>query len=295
MKVEYIIKNSQAHIDLKSYLNTYTNLSSRQIRLLIKRKKIYINGKFGYHDTKLKENDLVCIDMSDEIKNQIVPENIEIKILYEDEYLLAVDKPAGIIMHPTTNYDRGTLANGIKYYFNSTNQEYTIRFLNRLDMNTSGVVLVPKTSYTHSKLAKMMEVNKIIKTYIGILEGVPQQKEGVIDNCIDKSEDNNVKREVLEHGKHSITIYRIIKATDNMALAEFIIKTGRTHQIRVHMSHIGCSIIGDVLYGQKSDLIDRQALHALSLEFSHPVSEENIKIISEIPNDMQKLMNLFER
>ncbi|MDR3072741.1 MAG: RluA family pseudouridine synthase, partial [Clostridiales Family XIII bacterium] len=205
-------------------------------------------------------------------------------------------KPPGIVVHPTKGHPDGTLANGIAEHMRVSEENYKPRFINRLDMDTSGVLLVGKNAYAQNYFTKESQNGRVKKQYIALVHGVPVMDSGVIDLPIGLPDDGNPKRIVRSDGASSITHYtrlgtRWVPEIGEISLLQIRLETGRTHQIRVHLSHMGNPIVGDRLYGEEfSDNVTRQALHAISLEFTHPVSGAPLLISAPIPNDILNLI-----
>jgi 23S rRNA pseudouridine1911/1915/1917 synthase len=279
---------------LPDYMSEALGFSSRQIKKLLKNKKVFINGKAAYSDNKLKSGDLLEIDLSEEPRKDILPEDIELTIIYEDEHILAVNKPPFMLVHPTPNHMSGTLLNAVAYYFESQKVKAALRLLNRLDMNTSGVVVIPKSAAVHSKLEEMMKLGSIRKFYIAAIEGTIDPDKGIIDVPIGKDEVDPIRRKVRSDGQPSTTIYETLKKAKNHSLVRLELLTGRTHQIRVHLSHLGHPVIGDELYGKASIYIGRQALHASDMELTHPFGNGVIKLHAELPDDIRGLVTQLE-
>ena len=212
-------------------------------------------------------------------------------ILYEDESLLILNKPAGIPVHPSMEHYTDSLSNGVKYYFEQISLKRKIRPVNRLDRNTSGIVIFAKNQYIQECLIKQMKTDEFKKEYLALVNGSLSKKEQIILAPISRNENSIIERCVAANGSKAITIVELLKNFDNYSLIKCILKTGRTHQIRVHMQFIKHPILGDTLYGVPSDLINRQALHAYKICFSHPITKEKINIIAELPEDIKKLIN----
>ncbi|CAF30566.1 RluA family pseudouridine synthase [Methanococcus maripaludis] len=263
-------------------------LSNKMIKKFDKENKIFVNSKNISLKSKLKENETVSVEIDYGINN-ITPENLTLNVIYEDDDLLIVDKSKNMVVHPTKNVLSGTLANAISNHQKINNQNYKIRFVNRLDMDTTGLLIVAKNSYSHQQLAKQMDEGILEKIYIAVVNGHLDLKEGIIEDSIDLNE-NGIKRELSNFGKISKTKYKVIEELKNASVLEINLLTGRTHQIRVHLSSTGNYIIGDTLYGETSKLIDRQALHSHILRFIHPITKEKIEIISKLPDDMKNLI-----
>ncbi|MEC3793976.1 RluA family pseudouridine synthase, partial [Clostridioides difficile] len=197
-----------------------------------------------------------------------------------------------MVVHPTKSHYDKTIANGISYYIDNQKENVKIRFVNRLDMNTSGLVIVAKHAYAHHTLSTAMSENKVEKKYITVVDGIIKENEGTIDEPIYRPTEDSIKRIIDERGQSSVTHYKVIERLENATVLEVSLETGRTHQIRVHMAHIGHGIIGDELYGYvDEELINRQALHAYKLEFEQPRTKEKLKFKADIPEDMKELIS----
>ena len=259
MQKKYPVRLSENRIFVDAYMSQQLGFSSRQIKKLFKGKKVCINGKPAYRDNKLKDGDILEVDLFVEAREDIVPEDIKLDIIYEDEYLLAVNKPPYMLVHPTPNHPGRTLLNAAAYYFAGKGEEVSLRLLNRLDMNTSGIVVMPKNGLVHGRLDEMMRSGGVRKFYTAVIEGIAAPEKGVIDRPIGKDESDPIKRKVKSDGQPAVTKYDTLKTGKSHSLVRLELVTGRTHQIRVHLSFLGHPIVGDTLYGKKSCLIGRQA------------------------------------
>lgn len=271
-----------------AFLKENMNYSSRKAKSLLRNGLVVLNDKKAYGDSKVKKGDVICFLEEDKKIDNIIPVNLPLSILYEDEFLMAIDKPAFLSVYSAKN-DIVTLANGIRYYFDNNDINEPVRFYNRLDRDTSGIVLVPKDGQTHSLLMRISS-SDIAKIYKAIVMGVPMTKESCIIKPISQKANKAGKRTIIGGGKKAITRYKVIEAYKKFSLLELTIITGRTHQIRVHMANIGHPIVGDSLYGEPSTLINRQALHATSLDFFHPIKNHRINIVSPLPKDFHRLL-----
>lgn len=264
------------------------NMSDRLILKLKTAKKILLNSEPVYVSKKLFENDLleILIDFVEDNSN-IVAANMPLDILYEDDWLLIINKPPKIAIHPSCLHYDNTLSNGVKAYFDKIGLAKKIRPINRLDKDTSGIVLFAKCEYIQECLVKQMKENIFKKEYIAILQGNLAQKSGTINSPISRKPNSIIERCVSENGDSAITHYFVIENKIDMSKVQFVLETGRTHQIRVHCKYIGNPIVGDTLYGSPSNLIDRQALHSYRVSFIHPITKEKLVIESPVPDDMK--------
>lgn len=288
MKLEYIIENNKSNIN--QILQNELSISSRLLYKLIKSQRILLNGNIC--DTRNHSNvgDTLIVDFNyDEDNSNIVPTEMDLDIIYEDEWLLIVNKPAGVAIHPSILHYSDSLCNGIRFYFDSIGLKKKIRPVNRLDLNTSGLVIFTKCEYIQECLISQMKDHLFKKEYLAICDGIFENKYGTINLSIARKKDSIIERCISDDGQPSITHYEVLKEFSNYSLVRCILETGRTHQIRVHMSAISHPLIGDSLYGSLSDLIDRQALHCYKLKFVHPITKKFMDFCGEIPLDFKKL------
>jgi 23S rRNA pseudouridine1911/1915/1917 synthase len=289
MKLSYI--NLNKYFNVKEVLKAKFSMSDRLLLKLKKLDKIYLNGKVTSVNHPIVENDLIeCHLDYDEDNSNIVPTKISINIIYEDEAYLVVNKPAGIPVHPSMDHYTDSLANGVIFYFNQIGLKKKIRPVNRLDKDTSGIVIFAKNEYIQECLIKQMKNKQFIKKYIAIVNGNLDNLEGIINAPIARKENSIIERCVSETGDTAITHYKVLKRNDNFDVIECILETGRTHQIRVHFAYLGHSLLSDTLYGVSSPLINRQALHAYEVEFIHPITKQKVKYIADIPDDFKNIL-----
>ena len=280
---------------LRNILEDELKMSSRFMSKLKKTKNIYVNGKFKKFDYKVSSGDIVDIVMEEE-ESGFDAQDIYIPVKYEDFDMVVVDKPPFMVVHPTKSHDSGTVANAVANYFQSIGENIRIRFVNRLDMNTSGLVMIAKNPYAHHIISEQMKSNNVVKKYMTIVKGVVKDDEGIIDMPIYRPTEDSIMRTADTRGQRALTHYKVIERYDDASLLEVRIETGRTHQIRVHMKYLGHPIVGDELYGEADkSLIDRQALHACSLEFSQPRTGERNGVRADMPNDMEELIQKLKK
>lgn len=291
MKLEY--KN--ININYKKILDVLKlefNMSDRLILKLKRASQIYLNGVISYSWNPISVGDIITVIIDfEEDNSNIVPTPINLDILYEDDCLLIVNKPPHMPVHPSHLHYSDSLSNAIKYYFNSIGFNKKIRPINRLDKDTSGIVLFAKNEYIQEYLVKQMKSKIFIKEYIAILNGILTPKQGTISAPIARKENSIIEREVSQNGDIAITHYEVIKVVNNLSIVKFVLETGRTHQIRVHSKFVGHPIVGDTLYGTSSELIDRQALHAYKVSFIHPITKKQISITTDLPSDIYNIIH----
>ena len=286
MKLTYQVKNNNKTIN--QILQTELKISSRLLYKLIKMQKILLNNKICDTRSMTNAGDIITIDFNyEEDNSNIVPTQMNLDIVFEDDWLLIINKPAGIAIHPSILHYSDSLCNGIRFYFDKIGLKKKVRPVNRLDLNTSGLVVFAKCEYIQECLISQMKNNEFKKEYLAVCTGIFDKKFGTISLPIARKENSIIERCISEDGQPSITHYEVLKDFDNYSLVKCSLETGRTHQIRVHMSGIGHPLLGDSLYGSISDLIDRQALHCYNLQFVHPVNNNVLNFYGELPIDFK--------
>lgn len=289
MKLTYV--NSSKYSNVKEVLKAKFSMSDRLLLKLKKLDRIYLNGNVTSVNHPVLENDLIeCYLDYEEDNSNIVPTEMPLNIIYEDEAYIVVNKPAGIPVHPSMDHYADSLSNGIAFYFNQIGLKKKIRPVNRLDKDTSGIVIFAKNEYIQECLVRQMKSKEFIKRYIAVVNGNLDNLEGTINAPIARKEGSIIERCVSETGDIAITHYKVLKRKTDFDIVECILETGRTHQIRVHFAYLGHSLLSDTLYGTSSSLINRQALHAYEVEFTHPLSKKKVKYIATVPEDLNKLM-----
>ncbi len=288
MKLSYTVKQNDSYINVLDVLKNEFLLSARLITKLKQSNNIFFNEEITYTKKLVCANDVVSvlIDFVEDNSN-IVATNIPLDIIYEDEYLLAINKPANMPVHPSMLHYEETLSNAVKYYFDTLNLKRKIRIVNRLDKETSGIVIFAKNEYIQECLIKQMKTKELKKEYLAIVTGYLQKKSDTLCFPISRKEGSIIERTVNPNGDIAITHYNILKEQNNLSLVHVFLETGRTHQIRVHFSHINHPILGDTLYGTPSPLINRQALHSYKITLLHPISKQILTLEAPIPNDMK--------
>ncbi len=291
--ITYKVGKEGQDVKIRDYMKENLNLSGRFIRGSAMDSRLRVNGKEVKLNYKLQEEDVIEVTVNAEETQNIEGEDLNIRVIYEDDDLLIVDKPPFMVVHPTKSHPMGTLANGVIHHFRSNNDNSIVRLVSRLDRDTSGLIMIAKNQFSHMNLAKSMEKNLIKKSYLAIIHGNLENQQGTIDLPIGRPTNETIKRAVLEDGQRSITHYKVKESYKEGTLVELVLETGRTHQIRVHLSYVGCPIYGEQLYSDFNDeeLISRQALHAYGLTLPHPRSGEILNFESVLPEDMTKLIH----
>lgn len=280
---------------IDSFLSGKTDFTRTRIQQLIKDRNITVNGKPTKSSYKIEENDEIAIEVPEVETTEIKPENIKIDIVYEDSDIAVINKQAGLVVHPAHGHYSGTLVNAILYHIkdlSGINGEIRPGIVHRLDKDTSGLIVIAKNDKVHAALTEMFQEKKIRKTYLAILKGKLNKSEGKIVTQIGRDKNDRKKMTVIDDvakGKNAITNYKVVSQNNLFTLVKVNIETGRTHQIRVHMRHLGYPILGDSVYGRK-DNEKRQMLHAYKLEFLHPVTGHQMEFTGEIPEDFQKAL-----
>lgn len=262
---------------------------------------ILVNGTWEYVKYKLKENDLLTVYVTEEVSSEkIVPVDIPLSIIYEDEDIIIINKPADMPIHPSLNNYDNTLANGVAFYYQQQNRHFVFRCMNRLDRDTTGLTIIAKHMVSAGMFSQMMVHRVIKREYLAIVHGTGLPSCGTINAPIARVDGSTIERCVdYQQGEHAITHYKVMEEYQNKTLLLLWLETGRTHQIRVHMKHLDHPLLGDFLYLPNDSTfplennIERQALHAYRLTFVHPITGESMEITAPIPNDMLTLFPLF--
>lgn len=275
----------EAPVLLRNFLRSQ-GLSLTQWRKAKTAGALFVNNQPAAPSMLVIAGDQISITLP--VETSIVPLDIPLSIIYEDDHLLIVDKPAGLLIHPTTDRLSKSLANAVMNYYVKSRQHLGFHPVLRLDKNTSGLVLIAKQPYIQHLLSKRADI--INKRYLALISGCPQPNEGLIDAPIARHPNSIIERVVASSGQRALTKYRILQSYQNASLAEIELFTGRTHQIRVHFSYIGHPLLGDDLYGGPTALINRQALHAAVLCFEHPISGLTVEVSSPLPADLKNVI-----
>ncbi len=288
-RFKYIVKEEDKELRIKELLKRRFGFSSRLLTKLKKGEHVFLNGESIKMYEKGRPGDEITVTLPKEISD-FEPQPIPIDIIYEDRDLLILNKQPGYVVHPTKGHPDNTIANGVMRHMLDRGESYKIRFINRLDRDTSGVLLIGKNSHSQDYLTKQFQEGTVVRKYIAVVKGIVKNNSGTIDEPIGRPIEGDIKRTVMPDGAPSVTHYRVIERFIEHTLVELKLETGRTHQIRVHMTHIGHPIVGDDLYGYAEDLIERQALHASEVIFDHPVTRQRMSISADLPQDIKVLI-----
>lgn len=272
------------------------DLSRSYVQRLIDKGLIIVNEKIVKSGYKVKKSDQVIISLPEPEETSIKPEKIKLNIVYEDKHLVVIDKPQGMVTHPASGIYTGTLVNALLHHckdsLSGINGVLRPGIVHRLDKETSGLIIVCKNDKAHTGIAGEMKDRKIKKYYYAIVHGNVQYDHGVINKPIGRDKIHRHKMAVVQNGRNAITHWKVLKRFGQFTLLECNLETGRTHQIRVHMKSLGHSIAGDKTYGKKNDPTDKMMLHAHKLVFTHPISNKEIKLETEMPERFSRFMDL---
>jgi 23S rRNA pseudouridine1911/1915/1917 synthase len=292
--IPYRAKIDDEGLTLYKLLTKKLKLSKNAIKKLRKDYRIRVNGKYlNYHSTIVQADDLIEFNFNFMEETNFLPEAIPLNIIYEDQHLLVVNKAAGMLVHPSHNENTQTLGNAVLHHLRREGNYNTFRPIHRLDRNTSGLILIAKNIYAHNYLTKQFQEQKIHREYLAFVHGIIPHDFENISAPIARINDSIIQRKVdFTHGKNATTHYQVIKRYSDRTLVRLKLATGRTHQIRVHMSYIGHPLIGDDLYGGSNSLISRQALHSYQLKFCLPFTHKEIKLKAELSDDIKLLKEI---
>ena len=290
------IKSEKENVRIDQYLTEELDISRSKIQKLIKDEKVSVNGKIISNNYKVKVDDEIDIDDELDFEINIEAENIPLNIIYEDEYLLIVNKESGMVVHPAPGNYSGTLVNALMGKFNLSNDKIRPGIVHRIDKDTSGLLVVAKDDKTHELLGDMIKNKDVERIYVALVDGVIKHETGTIDAPIGRDPNNRQKMKVTdENSKEAKTHFRVLKRFKDKTLIECKLETGRTHQIRVHMNYIGFPICNDPVYGKgKKTTPFGQMLHSKSIRFTHPITKKDIYFETDVPDEFKEYLKNIE-
>ncbi|MEL7597475.1 MAG: RluA family pseudouridine synthase [Clostridiaceae bacterium] len=287
---EFIIDENSVNCRLDVYLSQeFEDKSRSYIQKLVDEGNITVNGKNKKSNYKLKIDDKITINLPELEELVIQPENIELDILYEDSDLIVINKHQGMVVHPAPGNYTGTLVNALVYHckdLSGINGVARPGIVHRIDKDTSGILVIAKNDNAHKKLAEQLKEHSMKREYVALVEGIIKEESGMVDKPLGRHPKERIKMAIVSGGKRAVTHYEVVERFEKNTLVKCILETGRTHQIRVHMSYIGHPLVGDPVYGYKKQKfsLNGQMLHAKKLGFIHPTTEKYMEFESEIPD-----------
>lgn len=290
--IDYIIDEDSAGLRVEQFLRRkrYSGQNLSEIKRMPK--SILVNGVHYYMRQELSKGDHLQVRICEtQNSEKIPPTKLPLDIIYEDEDLLVLNKPAGMPIHPSLNNYTNSIANALAYYFQSQGKPFIFRCCNRLDRDTSGLTIVSKHLVSGSILSDMTKYREVHREYLAIARGSVTPSEGTIQAPLGRKEGTIIERTVdWEHGEDAVTHYKVVKEANGHSLVSLRLETGRTHQIRIHMKYLGYPLIGDYLYNPDMEYMTRQALHSHHMEFTHPIIGEHMSFTAPLPEDMARVM-----
>ena len=299
---QYIVKAEEKGKRIDAYISSYNNEISRTaVQRMIEEEIITVNNKKVKASYKVQENDLIEIGENKPKEIELKAENIPIDIVYEDEDIIVVNKPKGLVVHPAVGNPDGTLVNAImaicKESLSGIGGEIRPGIVHRLDKDTSGILIIAKNDSAHINISNQIKNHEVEKTYIALVRGSIKENEATINMPIGRSTKDRKKMAVNKNGKNAVTHFKVLKRYEKYTLLEIKIETGRTHQIRVHLSHIGYPVVGDYTYSNgKNDFgVEGQMLHSKKIRFKHPKSEKVMELEASLPKYFQKIIETLNQ
>ncbi len=290
--IDYIIDEDSSGLRVEQFLRRkrYSGQNLSEIKRMPK--SILVNGVHYYMRQELSTGDHLQVRICEtQNSEKIPPTKLPLDIIYEDEDLLVLNKPAGMPIHPSLNNYTNSIANALAYYFQSQGKPFIFRCCNRLDRDTSGLTIVSKHLVSGSILSDMTKYREVHREYLAIARGSVTPSEGTIQAPLGRKEGTIIERTVdWEHGEDAVTHYKVVKEANGHSLVSLRLETGRTHQIRIHMKYLGYPLIGDYLYNPDMEYMTRQALHSHHMEFTHPITGEHMSFTAPLPEDMARVM-----
>ncbi len=300
MRLSIIVSAKDQGKSVKQLLKSQMQLSERLVKQLKLSGKILLNSVPVHVNARVSEGDLLeALVELDEHNESIIPEPMDLDILYEDETLIAINKPTDMVVHPTFRHQTGTVANGLMHHLLGKGVKTLVRPVSRLDRNTSGILLFALNPYIQECLIRQMHDKIFIKKYIGIVHGTFHENNGTIDLPIERLAGSIMLRHISQEGAPSVTHYEVLECFKDASYLKFMLETGRTHQIRVHCQAIGHPLLGDTLYplpafqSHYDAIISRHALHSHLTEFIHPYTKKHLELTAPIPEDIMHVLEIL--
>lgn len=289
--ITYQISETDEGLRIEQYLRRRGYSRQNLTDLKKMNQSILVNGVWYYLTQTLSAGDELMIRIQeDQVSKKIPPADIPLHIVYEDEDILVVNKPAGMPIHPSMNNYHYSLANACAYYYQKQNKPFVFRCTNRLDRDTSGLTVIAKHMVSSSILSSYAYKHEIDREYLAIVRGSVHPSSGTIDAPLSRTPGSVIERVVdFKHGQRAVTHYKVVEEKNGHSLISLHLETGRTHQIRIHMKYLGFPLIGDYLYNPDMELISRQALHSHTLRFTHPITREPMEFTAPLPKDMAQV------
>jgi 23S rRNA pseudouridine1911/1915/1917 synthase len=309
----YTVGEEEVNKRLDAFLTANNEGWSRtRIQKLIENGDCTINGKVAKSNHKLRLNEIIEVELSEELDTPIEPEDIPIDVVFEDDDILVVNKNAGLVVHTGAGVYSGTLSNAVAFHCKLLTPEYGINYrfgiVHRLDKLTSGLIVVAKNIVSHENLSEQFREREVFKSYLALVHGNMKEDKGKVEQPIARDRNNRTKMTIAEHGRYALSLYKVRERFDNFTLLDVQIKTGRTHQIRVHLASLRHGVVGDEAYNngrdrmiqnvnikQRIPALKRFFLHAEQLTFKHPKSGELMKFQQDIPQDLQDFLELIKQ
>ena len=298
-KYEHTVTSEETGLTINQILRKNYKFSSRFRTKMKYQSLVDLNGTPTPGYVKPGVGDVIGVRLPEE-RSDFEPEDIPLDIIYEDDDIIVVNKQAGIIVHPTKGHPEHTIANAVMKYMEDSGQSFKVRFANRIDMDTTGIIIVAKNANAQNELASQMRRNTVVKKYYALAEGIIAEDHFTVELPVGRPDQVSIRRAVMtEGGKDACSEFNVVerfpsKNYGDHTLVEVILHTGRTHQIRVHLSHIGHPISGDLLYDGVTYLIQRQALHAYYIEFDHPITKERVSFQTDLPEDIKEAIETLK-
>ncbi|GAA0256461.1 RluA family pseudouridine synthase [Faecalicatena contorta] len=293
--LNYTIQKDEDGLRVEQFLRRRGYSRQNLVELKKMPRSILVNGGPRRLNEILTDMDTLTVHIQEHISSlQIPPVRLPLDIIYEDEDIIVINKPAGMPVHPSINNYTNTLANGLAWYYQEQGKPFIFRCTNRLDRDTSGLTIIAKHMLSSNILSRMTVRHEIRREYLAIVRGSVQPAEGTISAPLSRKPGSVIERTVdFDHGERAVTHYQVVEETNGHSLVSLLLETGRTHQIRIHMKYLGFPLIGDYLYNPDMEYMQRQALHSCRLALNHPITGEKLEFRAPLPEDMQSVFPLF--